>query len=366
MAPAVHTGVMAGATSMSVPAPALVPRAGIAPVGWVRSPAFDLTLIGGVLVLALATGAALHMNLGLFGPLLLLNTWVLAIEHVISTFTRIAFDTASFRLHRFLVLGLPVVLAPVVLGIALWFGTAALFTVYFYWQWFHYTRQSYGIERLYWRKAGGGDAGATLNAALLYATAIWGVANRSAQGMPFLGKQLFWVPVPPLAVQAMGVGVAVLLCAWVLARVQEYRQGQLRLAHTLFVCSHVVLFFVGYFALAGVTSGWLVVNVWHNAQYLLVVWLFNANRFKAGVDPQHRFLSTLSQPSNVALYVLTLLGISALVYMPIEWWLKPFPVWGISAAVIVTTIMNFHHYTADAVIWKLRRQPIRAQFGIAS
>ena len=368
MAPAVDTGVMAGAgaTGMSAPALALAPKAGIGPVGWVRSPAFDSTLIGGVLVLALATAAALQVNLSLFAPLLLLNTWALAFEHVIATFTRLAFDTESFRRHRFLVLGLPLALAPAVLGIARWFGTDALMTVYFYWQWFHYTRQSYGIERLYWRKAGGGDAGATLNAGLLYATAVWGLANRSAQGMPFFGQRLFWIPVPPAAVQAMGIAVAVILGAWVLARIQEYRQGRLRIAHTLFIGSHVVLFFVAYIVLAGVTPGWLVVNVWHNAQYLLIVWLFNANRFKAGVDPQHRFLSTLCQPSYVALYAVTLVAFSALVYVPIHLWLRGLVILNLPAAFVVYQIINFHHYTSDAVIWKLRRQPIRTQFGLAT
>ena len=38
-------------------------------------------------------------------------------------------------------------------------GVWILPTVYLYWQWFNYTRQSYGVERIYRRKAG--DDGST-------------------------------------------------------------------------------------------------------------------------------------------------------------------------------------------------------------
>jgi hypothetical protein len=350
-------------TEVSAAAAALPMRAGVATIGWVRGLPYDVTLIGGVAALALATAGALVMRPELFIPLLFLDTWVLGYHHVIATFTRLTFDTESLRAHRFLALGLPRVMLAATFAFYLQFGGAMLVTVYFYWQWFHYMRQSYGIERLYWRKAGM-VPGETLNKALLYSTATWGIAQRSAQGMPFLGIKLQWIPVPTEVVTALGVVSGALFVWWLGARIREYRRGELALAHSAFVLSHVVVFVVGYIVMADVTHGWLVLNVWHNAQYLLIVWLFNANRFKAGVDPAHRFLSTLSQPRNAVWYVATLAIITLAVYVPLDRLTRWLVFTGVPVALVVSQGINFHHYIADAVIWKLRRAPIRAQLGV--
>lgn len=355
---------MTGATEAARPSLAAA-LPGIGTLGWVRSAAFDTTLILGVLAIALATGAALYVNPAWFPLLLFVDLWVLAFHHVIATFTRLTFDTESLRRHAFLVFGAPPIVGAAVLGAYFVLGTEAIMTLYFYWQWFHYTRQSYGVERLYFRKSGATE-GARLNAWMLYAFGIWGVANRSAQAGPFFGADLYWLPTSPFVVQIIGAAAVALALAWGLERIKEYRQGQLALGHTLFMASHVVVFVVGYLVIADVTNGWLVLNVWHNAQYLLIVWLFNTNRFKAGVDPQHRFLSTICQPQFAALYVAVCLGLAVLVYLPIELALKPLIVAGVPVVLIVSQTINFHHYLADGFIWKLRKQPIRAHFGLAS
>ena len=46
-----------------------------------------------------------------------------------------------------------IVLAAAFSATVLVFGGWILPTTYLYWQWFHYTRQSYGIERVYRAKA---------------------------------------------------------------------------------------------------------------------------------------------------------------------------------------------------------------------
>src|SRR5262245_12832389 len=336
---------------------------GVGVVGWVRNLHFDLLLIVGVLALALGTAVALALGPRLFLPLLFVDTWALAYQHVVATFTRLTFDTESLRRHWRLTLSLPVVLLPAALGLYLAGGAPALMTVYFYWQWFHYTRQSYGVERLYWRKAGS-PPGAALNAGLLYAVAIWGIAARSAQHQPFMTIDLFWLPVPPVAVTALGWLFGALFVAWTATRVRDWWRGTLSLGQTAFMVSHVILFLVGYQLMEDVTYGWLVVNVWHNAQYLLVVWLFNTNRFKTGVDPAHRFLSTLCQPRNVVWYFATLLVIGVAFYYPLGEVARWLALGGWAAGPVLSQAINFHHYAADAFIWKLRQQPVRAQFGI--
>jgi hypothetical protein len=54
-------------------------------------------------------------------------------------------------------------------------------TVYFYWQSYHYTRQSYGIARAYRRAAGGAEGRDAWTDIVVLAFPIWGVLHRAAQ-----------------------------------------------------------------------------------------------------------------------------------------------------------------------------------------
>ena len=133
------------------------------------------------------------------------------------------------------------------------------------------------------------------------------------------------------------------------------------MTHTLYMLSHVVIFVVGYVLIQDVTAGWLVANVWHNAQYILFVWLFNNRRFEGRSDPQARFLSLISQRRNLFLYVGVCLAISTMVYTAIATSLPYLQLSALAAAAIAYQTINFHHYIVDAVIWRSRK----AKFGPA-
>ena len=121
-------------------------------------------------------------------------------------------------------------------------------------------------------------------------------------------------PAPEWLVLLGAVGTGVLLIIWLVRRLQAARLGRLSAVHTLYMLSHFAIFAVAYLFIADITFGWLVINIWHNAQYILFVWLFNTRRFKDGVDPEARFLSYISQPQRLWLYVLTCVGITGVVY----------------------------------------------------
>ena len=124
------------------------------PFRWLRSAPFDLSLIVGVAALSLVTGALVVAQPQWFYPILLLDFWFLGYHHVISTFTRLTFDTESFREHWWLVIILPWIVFAGTIALGYTLGFWAIATTYLYWQWFHYTRQSYGIVRMFSRKAG--------------------------------------------------------------------------------------------------------------------------------------------------------------------------------------------------------------------
>jgi len=339
----------------------------IASFGWLRNTRFDLTLILGVAALALASGALVVAQPALFPLILVIDLWLLGYQHVVSTFTRLSFDRQSFRQHRMLVVVLPFVVLGAVVGGALWVGGWLLSTTYLYWQWFHYTRQSYGIERAYRRKAAGAVAGdPRLARWALYLLPLWGILYRSYQAPEtFLGLELRTLRVPYWLVAVSAVVALAVLAAWSTQVVRALWAGDRLQAHTLYVLSHSVVFASGYLLIENINHGWLVVNVWHNAQYILFVWMYNNNRFKSGLDPRARLLSYLSQRRNWPVYFLVVVAISTVVYFGLENSMRlveqrsTLPLFMIAYQTI-----NFHHYLVDGLIWKMRKPGLRKILGV--
>jgi hypothetical protein len=177
------------------------------------------------------------------------------------------------------------------------------------------------------------------------------------------------IPVPLWLVAAAGLVTIAVLAWWVAHAVQAWFEGSLRLAHTAYVCAHLLIFGVGYLAIDNINHGWLVLNVWHNCQYILTVWMFNQNRFKSGIDEKHKFLSYLSQRKNLPVYLGVCLLISTVIYSGLQYsltWITLVTATSLPLFAIVFQAINFHHYLVDAVIWKVRRKPVRENFGIAT
>lgn len=324
---------------------------------WLRGRSFDLAFIVGVAALAIASGAAVAANPALFPVVLFVDLWLLGYHHVISTFTRIAFDRESFRQNRFLVLGLPpLVIAGTVLlawGLGFW----AIASLYLYWQWFHYSRQSFGVAQAYRRKANGmvAEDGWTFQA-IFYLLPLWGILHRSAQAPGFfLGMQLRTFPVPPVVVDVVGVAALAALAYWLVLKVAAWRAGRLPVAHTLFMLSHFAVFYIGYIVIDSIDHGWLVLNVWHNVQYIMFVWLFNNNRFRTGIDPQRKLLSTLSQTSHVARYMGVCFVLSTVLYLLLENAVLVIGTSVVAYVALAYQVINFHHYIVDGIIWRRRK-----------
>jgi hypothetical protein len=339
--------------------------------GWLRNAPFDLAFIVGVAALAVASGWAVVVDPSLFPLILFLDIYLLGYHHVVSTFTRLAFDRESFLEHRFLVVWLPMIVLAVAVGAVLAVGGWMLSTTYLYWQWFHYTRQSYGIERVYRAKAGataGGDVPGTsgVTKAALYLLPLWGILYRSYQAPEsFLAVPVKTLPVPrPLLVVVAAVAIAS-VGVWIVQVVAGTLKHRRLAPHTLYLASHMVIFGTGYLLIDNLDHGWLVLNVWHNAQYILFVWLYNNNRYKNGVVPGQRFLSTISQSRNWPFYFLTCLLFSTVWYFGLDGALRTLQSRSALPLFLVAyQTINFHHYVVDGLIWKVRRKRLRANLGI--
>jgi hypothetical protein len=250
------------------------------------------------------------------------------------------------------------VVAAMAFGLGLW----SIVTLYLYWQWFHYARQSWGVSQVYRRKAGGipGD-NLTVMQVCFYLLPLWGILHRSFQAPEtFLSLPIKVLPVPGLLVDIVAIA-ALAGVAWFLAtRLLLWWQGRLPLAHTLYVLSHYLIFYVGYIVIDDITVGWVTVNMWHNAQYILFVWMFNNNRFKGGIEPQAKFLSYISQTKNAWVYFVACLGLSTAIYLPLSVSTTAVPM-----LMFMYQVINFHHYIADSLIWKVRRKSLQKTLGIS-
>jgi hypothetical protein len=156
------------------------------------------------------------------------------------------------------------------------------------------------------------------------------------------------------------VAAAAVVCAvaWAGRELIAVRREPRRAPYAAYMVTHIAIFTTGYLLIDDINNGWLVLNIWHNVQYLLIVWMFNANRFKRGIDQQHRLLSTISQPQNVWMYVGTSLAAATFMYLNVQkgvGLLAPSNV--LPASFAVYMIINFHHYVVDTIIWRRPRRP---------
>ncbi len=333
--------------------------------GWLVNAGFDYGFIFGTALIALASGAVVVANPALFPIVLMLDIWLLGYHHVVSTYTRLCFDRESLHRHRFLLFGLPVIVLACCFAAGWGIGFWALGTTYLYWQWFHYTRQSWGVSQVYRRKAEGSEMESEpFLKAFHYLLPATGILYRSyQQPETFLGLEVRVIPVPEFVVLIVAAATLASILAFAWSRIGMWRRGTLPLAHTAYMISHIVVFSVGYILIDDITYGWLVINVWHNAQYVLFVWMFNNKKHAKGIDPNARFLSLISQTKNWPLYFLICLSISTSIYLLIG------AAEGMLAAIALPSIIiyqtiNFHHYVVDGLIWKARKPLLRKTLGL--
>jgi hypothetical protein len=329
-----------------------------APRAVIKSEAFDIALLMLPLATGLGTAAAVLANPALFTLFLVSDLWFLGYHHVVATYTRLAFTKETLRRNRFLAIDLLLLMTTATLALAFTAGAWVVATAFLYLQWFHYMRQGYGLARMYFRATPEGQVAGSRDLVtdlVIYLVPIYGIAARSAtMGATFLDLPVKLVVLPQEAITALGLAAVVAGSWWLLRSSIAFARGTLDALYAAFVLSHVGIFLVAYVAIDDVNTGWLAINVWHNLQYVLVVWMMNQKKYAGGVDPGARFLSRISQPGRIATYFLSCIAISTVVYVVLGGFVA---VMGGGLAITVGIYMgiNFHHYVVDALIWKRKR-----------
>lgn len=320
----------------------------------------DLNFIVTTAALALLAGFLLAANPWIWQPLLVPFLWLLGYPHVVATFTRFTYDRPGLTQYRFLLFVLPPLLFTLCVGITLAIGAWALVALYLYWQWFHFTRQSYGIARFYAHRAAAPIRDQRAVHALIYLLPTAGILYRSYQEpSAYLGSQLKVIPIPYELFAVVALVAATIIVWWLAQRAVDLWRGELQLAHTLYLLSHIAVFAVAYIALDDINHGWLTISVWHSAQYLMFVWMYQRNQFQGALDPRRPLLSAVSHPGRGWLFYLVIILGSTLVFLLLTALLDIAAVAAVPLTLVVFMTINFHHYTVDGVVW--RRRGAKAQ-----
>lgn len=247
-----------------------------------------------------------------FNTLFLINIWLFSLPHTFSTFTRA--DRRSKK-NIALTLGLLFLFSLVTMGIASGSGLVVLYSLYFYWQQFHYGKQNFGLAKWEMGSTKKIDQGFYL---VIVALSLTGLLSSTPQS--FFGYMLYFPIKLDFSKVTVFISMLVLTAAYGI-----WRPTQIK--HAL---SHTLIFSFAYLHTEHFALGWLFLNVFHNLQYL---------KFMKSYEKQLKFL---------LLPVCFTFGL----YLVQFHLLKGFILFSLPFSLTIMMALNFTHYTLDAVIWK--------------
>jgi len=333
-------------TAVSAVLPAPLPPLGLRLGRGFVHPLFDLLVIGGGLSLALTPlllwgpdAAQLDVRGDLFFPALLL---VVNSAHFAASTVRLYTKPGALRELPFLTRGFPL-LTLLLLTLSIVFVDrigVPLQQLYFAWSPFHYGAQAYGLSLMYAYRSGCaldvGDKRLVRLTCLLPFTVL-------LIGGPLLGS--FLLEPRRLLMSVLGWSTFA-LPAVILLRMHRRQRALLPLISIAILLGNT-LWLIAYGSIH--TFAWA--TVFHGLQYLGIVTVFHVK-------------DRLQQPGNAhgwAWHTVTFYATCLVLgYLLFEIWPFAYVLMGFGIAesmLMVTALINLHHFIVDAYIWKLRQSP---------
>ncbi len=329
-----------------------------------RSPQFDVFFIALIPLLAITFATIASISTELYTLVFYINIFFLGYHHVISTYTRLGISKLSGPETRFLTVVLPLLVVLFVFVCVQINSVWLISTIYLHWQWWHYSRQSEGVAKAIRFKTQSVEGGhEAFNRFLFYAVPVATFLLMSArEPNSFLFMAVKTIPFPISIAISLLIVVALLQIFWLFKQLVALRNGTLKVEHFSYLISHQLIYWVAYVIFEDINVGWLVINIWHNAQYISFVWHFNTQKFKQGFDKNHPVLSWLSQKGHLRTFCYFSVCIIAtyIFYSGVNWSIEQLsPYTSLPLIAVAYQSINFHHYIVDTVIWKLRKKSIR-------
>jgi len=291
-----------------------------------------------------------------------------AMGHYLPGILRAYGDRALFRRYRTRLIAAPLFLFGSTLLLA-WFNYNFVFLLVGIWGAWHWTMQVYGFARIYDAKSG--PKGTTpplleravcilwfgmcvfvLNDVLqVYLTDFYrsGGEVLTAESVRWFTQAWLWATV------AVTAGYAI-------HSVMVLRSGG-RPNPLKFIFIVITFFYLKYTAsqIDRPVVGYAMFEMWHDIQYLSIVWIFNLARARKNPEAGG-FIRFLFRPRAVLAlsYIALCLGFGALAH---AWHLFEDATWIRLAAAIVPGTAMLHYYL-DGFIWRIREPETRAALGV--
>jgi hypothetical protein len=298
-----------------------------------------------------------------FSLVLALDLWLLGYHHVISTFSRIGFDQKNIIENWKLLFPLPLLVFISVYSTYTLGGGILIGSLYLYWQWYHYTRQSEGISKAYGMKSGSKNfVNNPFNRAAFYFVPLFSFIYMLGKGDDkFLGIPIFTIPLTPEFRSLLLILSCSIALIWILLALKSLYNKSISLIYFCYMLSHFIIYIYSYLFIDNINFSWLSINIWHNAQYIFFVWLFNRKKYSSGVSSEHIIISYLSQPGRIWIYIGSFICLTSLIYHQLEFAVDVLAEsTDIPLIILVYSTINFHHYIVDSQIWKLKSQKLRS------
>lgn len=340
--------------------------------GWIASPLFDLGLIIGPPLVAVALVLSVPgLRSSEFPPWAWLVFVVfLDVAHVYSSLYRTYFDPEELARRRTLYLLTPVVCFA--LGVVLYsLGSLVFWRLLAYVAVYHFVRQQYGFVMVYRHRAGECDPldrridASAIYAAMLYPLVFWHAAPPRRFAWFVEGDFIRlpgWTPRLAVVLYGLALGAFALRQLQVVAGGRRPNWGKIGI-----VGSTAVVWWVGIVALDSDFAFTVTNVVAHGIPYMALVWLYGRRRWsRPDARARRPWLATLHRPAGVVLFVGLLV---ALAYFEEGLW--DVLVWGehrelfgglalpfalpeaaLSLVVPLLTVPQATHYVLDGWIWK--------------
>ena len=230
-----------------------------------------------------------------------------------------------------------------------------------------YTRQSEGIAKAYTFKSKTELAGSHFfNRFVFYSVPISTFLVMSSRQHPeFLWSDVYTMPIPSVLADALLFVSITTALYWLVRQLVGVHKGSLSPLVLTYFISHFCVYLFAYVIISDINKGWLLINIWHNLQYIAFVWVCNVNQYADPTKGASKFRQWLCAPENWLFYFIICFLISHVFYSGTEMAINLFPVEiAASLMIIVYQSINFHHYIVDACIWKLRKKSVRAAVGV--
>ncbi len=292
-----------------------------------------------------------------------------AMGHHLPGMLRAYGDRALFRRYRTRFVVAPVILVALCVAFALR-GSGGMLLIAYLWGIWHGWMQTYGFARIYDAKVGAfGPRVARWDFALCAAWFVAGVLiadTRLFYLLRMAGE--FGLAAPDAAVvTALRVGVIVTLIAvtagYCVNLVVLQRAGRrVNPLKLLLLATSFGWWWYANVAVADILIGLILFEIFHDVQYLSIVWLFNRRRVDSdpGVGGFTRFVFRRSW-GLVGLYVAMVFAYGGLGPLAEHWVTSPTAIAVATALVTASTLLHFYY---DGFLWKVREAATRQSLGI--